>query len=72
MRQYMSELSRFLFYVLDIDIVNNAYRKCSWGEKASPSLNAAMIDIALVLTLVRTSRRANPILICDVICRQHL
>ena len=33
---------------------------------------AKNIAIALAITLVRSSWRANPVLICDVICRCHL
>ena len=55
----MSELSGILFIVLDICLDLTAAQ----AKKKKP------IDIALAITLVWTSERANPILICDVICR---
>ena len=56
-REYVSELSKFLFY-------------CS---RYLPSLNNCpgkkKITIALAKTLVRNGRKANEIQMCDIICR---
>ena len=52
----LSELSRLLFY----------------SSRYLPSLNYAQgknVAIALAITLARTSLRASPVTICDVICR---